>query len=91
MTDISRSEMRRIARKEAEKALEEQLGGSLVDSGSEQSEAEQLAETQMNVSDLRVADEEGLSAREYVEEYLGVDPAECESEAELRRKIGMMD
>ena len=47
-------------------------------------EAEALAESIMTVDDWRKMEAEGLSAHDYFRKYRGVDPAEHDTEDELR-------
>lgn len=56
-------------------------------SDEEELAAEALAESVMTVADWRNVDAEELSAREYVEDQYGADPATATSEKQLRRKI----
>lgn len=55
--------------------------------GGSDPDAEQLAESVLNVSDLQRMERADLSAREYLAEYKGVDPAEYRTEDGLRRAI----
>jgi predicted nucleic acid-binding Zn-ribbon protein len=52
----------------------------------QRAQADSLAQSVMNVDDLKQAETEGLAPREYVRQRYDIDPVAADSEAELRRK-----
>lgn len=87
MTNLTPTQIKRIARREAKEAVQEQLAEQNATQDTSRDSPDDWAFSAMNGDDVMAAQKEQLASSEYVAEKYDVDPRNCSSKAEFESKI----